>query len=211
MIRAHIALCACLILAACGEGREDARSPQVANEAVPANSAAPHSAQAVNTTTSIMRPSVVAETEQEVPPPAPQPVKATIFFDSDLQLDDAARSTLNALLETPAAAGEAKIVIRGHSDSRGRDSENLRVSRLRAEAVGDYLVQRGVPAGRMEIIALGETRPIAPNAHPDGSDFEEGRRKNRRVVVEVIPQAGEEPESSPGAAQTSPKKSAHLR
>jgi OOP family OmpA-OmpF porin len=37
----------------------------------------------------------------------------------------------------------------------------------------------------MRVIALGETRPIAPNAKPDGSDDSAGRARNRRVEIEL--------------------------
>src|SRR3546814_11067471 len=77
------------------------------------------------------------------------------------------------------------ITVRGHSDSRGSDSDNLRVSEARAQAVADYLVTKGIAADRMTVLGVGETRPIARNAHLDGSDDEQGRAKNRRVDDEV--------------------------
>ena len=55
-----------------------------------------------------------------------------------------------------------------------------------AEAVRDYLVKNGVSRARIDVIALGERRPIAPNAHADGSDDPEGRARNRRVEIEVL-------------------------
>lgn len=146
---------------------------------------------------SVMRPSVVAEAEQDEPPPQPEPVTATIGFAlGGAELDQEARAKLDALLASPAAAGPSRVTIRGHSDTKGSDRQNLRASERRAEAVRDYLVERGVAPERITLIALGETRPIAPNANPDGSDFEEGRRKNRRVEVEIVPS----PAPAPAAA-----------
>lgn len=40
---------------------------------------------------------------------------------------------------------------------------------------------------RVTVIALGENKSAAPNATPDGADFEEGRRKNRRAEIEIQP------------------------
>src|SRR3546814_20124245 len=95
------------------------------------------------------------------------------------------------------------ITVRGHSDSRGSDSDNLRVSEARAKAVADYLVTKGIAADRMTVLGVGETRPIAPNAHLDGSADEQGRAKNRRVDVEAAPEPApeqEKPEPAIGRA-----------
>src|SRR3546814_8083376 len=81
-------------------------------------------------------------------------------------------------------------------DSRGTDSDNWRVSEARAKAVAYYLVTKGIAADRMTVLGVGETRPIAPNAHLDGSDDEQGRAKNRRVDVEVAPAPAPEQEKT---------------
>ncbi|QKS02023.1 OmpA family protein [Sphingomonas sp. CL5.1] len=93
---------------------------------------------------------------------------------------------LDDLLHQPATAAGGRIVLRGNTDSRGSDSANLIVSRRMAEAVRDYLVKNGVDRERISVIALGERRPVAPNAHADGSDDPEGRARNRRVEIEVL-------------------------
>ena len=158
--------------------------------------------------TSVMRPSVVAEVEPEAPPPPPQPARAVISFENGgATLDERAHAAIEALLATPAAAGETRIVIRGHSDSKGSDRQNMLASKKRAEAVRDYLIERGIAENRITVIALGENRPAAPNATPDGADFEEGRRKNRRAEIEILPEApaatapaeSENPDQPPGA------------
>lgn len=70
--------------------------------------------------------------------------------------------------------------IEGHTDAVGSDSYNLELSRRRAQAVADYLVSKGVERDRLEIIPLGETRPVAANDTP------EGRAMNRRVEINII-------------------------
>ncbi|PSR09070.1 MAG: hypothetical protein DA408_09025 [Bacteroidetes bacterium] len=72
------------------------------------------------------------------------------------------------------------LTIAGHTDSRGNDAANLRLSQARAKACYDYLLKQGVPAERMTHTGFGETRPPASNA------TEAGRRQNRRVAFELL-------------------------
>ncbi|MDF2483808.1 MAG: hypothetical protein K0R79_4165 [Stenotrophomonas indicatrix] len=74
----------------------------------------------------------------------------------------------------------------GHTDSKGTDAYNQKLSERRATAVYNYLTKNGVDAGRLAgPIGYGESRPIAPNTNPDGSDNPEGRAKNRRTELNV--------------------------
>jgi outer membrane protein OmpA-like peptidoglycan-associated protein len=77
---------------------------------------------------------------------------------------------------------EYAIVIEGHTDSRGGDETNLKLSTERANAVRDYLVAAaGIDASIIGSMGYGEANPIASN------DTEEGRRKNRRITVVIHP------------------------
>lgn len=152
---------------------------------------------------SIMQPEVIAASKPEATPTpvAAPPTGATILFERGATLDDQARSALDGLLAAPALPPGARWVLRGSSDNDGANAANLRVSRRRAEAVRDYLVAQKVDPALVTVIALGAGRPVAPNVKLDGSDDPEGRRRNRRVDVEiVVPPATElppAPESSP--------------
>ncbi len=71
------------------------------------------------------------------------------------------------------------IRIEGHTDDRGNDASNLRLSEKRAQAVLRWLVDHGIDPGRLEATGYGEARPIADN------DTDEGRQTNRRVEFKI--------------------------
>ncbi|MGE4430972.1 MAG: OmpA family protein [Sphingobium sp.] len=176
-----------LMLAGCEGGKPDREESAAAEniaDAAMGNAASEDSvnAAAAHASRSIIRPSVV----QPATPPKPEPAAITIPFpDRGMKLDEAGQGQIDALLEQPIMAEKGPIVLRGHSDARGSDADNLVASRHRAEAVRDYLLAKGVAADRITVIALGEYRPVAPSAKPDGSDDPDGRAKNRRVEMEV--------------------------
>lgn len=78
------------------------------------------------------------------------------------------------------------IRIEGHTDSKGDDAYNLRLSRQRAEAVRRWLRERGgIDPARMSATGHGEKNPVTPNTRPDGSDDPDGRQRNRRVEIVI--------------------------
>lgn len=77
------------------------------------------------------------------------------------------------------------IRVEGHTDSKGSDALNMDLSRRRANAVRDILVQRGVVATRIEAIGYGKTMPVATN------DTTAGRARNRRVEIKIVPPASQ--------------------
>lgn len=139
-------------------------------------------------TQSIMRPKVIAEADPTpTPTPTPTaPTEATVLFPAGARLDPAARAALDTFVAAAGASPEARWILRGSSDAVGDDEANLLTSRRRAAAVRTYLVGKGIAADRIAIIALGERRPVAPSARPDGSDDPEGRARNRRVDIEIV-------------------------
>lgn len=72
------------------------------------------------------------------------------------------------------------IEVRGHTDAKGSDSYNLRLSENRAKSVVDYLVSKGVNPKRLKYKGYGKSIPI------DTNETEEGRSKNRRVEFKII-------------------------
>ena len=81
------------------------------------------------------------------------------------------------------AAGAVRI--EGHTDAKGDDAYNQRLSERRAESVRQWFARNGLSDLSFSSKGFGETRPIAPNAKPDGGDDPEGRQKNRRVEIVI--------------------------
>ena len=77
------------------------------------------------------------------------------------------------------------VLISGYSDAVGPEWSNLKLSRDRAEAVREYLVEHGIAAERLRVVGRGEIDPLAPNIKDDGLDNPEGRAVNRRVELLV--------------------------
>lgn len=69
------------------------------------------------------------------------------------------------------------IEVQGYTDDRGNEEANQTLSAARAKAVADYLIAKGVDAGRVTAAGYGETKPIAANG------TEAGRSQNRRVTL----------------------------
>ncbi len=98
---------------------------------------------------------------------------------------NSARLTANAqrLMENVVAFlrndPTARIAISGHTDNKGSDAYNLKLSRSRANEVRDYLVGYGIEASRLQAAGYGESRPVASN------DSESGRELNRRVEFKI--------------------------
>ena len=106
------------------------------------------------------------------------PGSITFSFD-DATLNNSFKPTLNKLASTMKEYNQNTVTIAGHTDSRGDDSYNMRLSRDRAYAVANYLTAQGVASNRINVVAYGESRPVADN------NSEYGRQQNRRVELTV--------------------------
>ena len=106
-------------------------------------------------------------------------------FDKSTLRPDAV-AILNEAIEILKRYPDLKVEVAGHTDSIGSDAYNQKLSERRAHAVYDYLTSNGVDAARLVgPNGYGESRPIAPNTNPDGSDNPEGRAQNRRTELNV--------------------------
>jgi peptidoglycan-associated lipoprotein len=86
----------------------------------------------------------------------------TIYFEYDrADIGPAARATLDAKAAVLRSA-DMRLTITGHADERGADEYNLALGMRRATAAQRYLLQAGVPVGRLSVVSYGEERPASP-------------------------------------------------
>jgi len=110
---------------------------------------------------------------------------ADVLFDFDkADLRSAARPELEKVAAVLKAYPNAAITIEGHTDGKGNDQYNQRLSERRAESIRRWLAENGIST-RMNARGFGKTKPVAPNTKPNGADDPEGRQKNRRVEITV--------------------------
>ncbi len=91
------------------------------------------------------------------------------------------RATLTQVAQSMNEYPNSLIDVYGHTDSTGSDAYNQTLSENRARTVANYLISQGVSAARIRSQGFGETLPVASN------DTEEGRMKNRRVEIKIVP------------------------
>lgn len=97
-------------------------------------------------------------------------------------LSDSAKDAIKAFAEKlKDENSNVYLEIQGHTDTSGSKQLNQNLSKLRAEAVRDFLNKEcGILLHRMEAVAYGDSKPIADNS------TKEGRSQNRRVTVVVL-------------------------
>ena len=104
-----------------------------------------------------------------------------IFFDFDkATLRPESTNELQRLTKLLNDVPTLKIEISGHTDSKGADDYNKKLSNSRAKSVVDYLIKAGISADRLTYVGYGEEQPIATN------DTDEGRQLNRRTEFKIL-------------------------
>ncbi|OYW74872.1 MAG: hypothetical protein B7Z37_15825 [Verrucomicrobia bacterium 12-59-8] len=107
-----------------------------------------------------------------------------LYFEYDrAELHPRALKQLEVISALMKADPSKKLRIAGHTDEKGEDDYNIRLSRGRAEAVKQQLAVLGVPADQVETTGLGKAQPLSPNKKSDGTDDPEGRSHNRRAEI----------------------------
>ena len=107
-------------------------------------------------------------------------LKYVVFFKHNSnQLPQETRDTLDRIIDRVAEHRITAIRITGYTDSHGDRLYNVMLSAERANRVKAYLVAGGVPASKITVQGLGPENPIESNATL------EGRKKNRRVEIEL--------------------------
>lgn len=109
-------------------------------------------------------------------------LSADTYFDFDKSvLKPEGKQAIQQLAQdlNSRGANVQKITVVGNTDSKGSDAYNQKLSERRAAAVGNYMIENGVPASLIEAYGNGERNPVADNATA------EGRAQNRRVDIAV--------------------------
>jgi OOP family OmpA-OmpF porin len=112
--------------------------------------------------------------------------RRSIYFDTNsarMSLDS--RAVVDEIGDFLKAYGNTVVDIDGNTDSSGARARNVELSKERAEAVKQYLIDKyGFPTTRMRTAGNGPDRPLADNSTP------EGREKNRRTDIKVYANPG---------------------
>lgn len=105
-----------------------------------------------------------------------------VYFDTNKSdVNAASQETLNKLVKILAEYPETNVVIVGHTDSSGSNAYNMTLSEKRAKSVTQFFISQGLASSRFTTQWFGEEKP-----EYDNSTFE-GRAKNRRVNVVIVP------------------------
>ena len=108
-------------------------------------------------------------------------VLKNIFFDFDqFKIKPESANELSSLVNLLKENPKMKVEIASHTDDVGSTEYNQKLSDNRSKSVMEYLIAKGVLAGRMIAKGYGETKPLAKN------DTEEGRQTNRRTEFKVL-------------------------
>jgi OOP family OmpA-OmpF porin len=103
------------------------------------------------------------------------------FNSGSAAVQNSSSKDLEKIYNLLVQAENSKLTIVGHTDNVGNSDANLALSKNRAQAVVNYLKQKGIPENRFQLIdGKGQSEPVADN----GS--ESGKSKNRRVVITFL-------------------------
>ncbi|MFM2189969.1 MAG: hypothetical protein RL491_355, partial [Bacteroidota bacterium] len=104
-----------------------------------------------------------------------------IFYDFDkATLRSESKSELDRLLGLLNEYPTMRIELSSHTDSKGSDEYNQKLSQMRAQSVVDYLLSKNVAAARLQAKGYGETMPVATN------ETDDGRQLNRRTEFKIL-------------------------
>ena len=120
--------------------------------------------------------------KQEIKEKVKHTARKILFLSGKAELSTTSFSSLDELATLLKAHPSWKVTIEGHTDNIATAMGNQPLSQKRADAIRQYLVKKGIAAGRLTAIGYGDTRPVADNATP------EGRKANRRVEIVLTEQ-----------------------
>nr|WP_179004107.1 OmpA family protein [Winogradskyella forsetii] len=108
--------------------------------------------------------------------------KSGVYFATEkYNINAKSQETLNKLAGVFIEYPDTNILVVGHTDNTGNDAYNMTLSKNRAQAVTNYLMSKGLSSGRFTTHWFGEEQPMYDNSTA------EGRSKNRRVNIAIVP------------------------
>jgi outer membrane protein OmpA-like peptidoglycan-associated protein len=112
-------------------------------------------------------------------------LSADVLFDFDkAEIRPQATPELRKVEVIIREKAKGMVTVIGHTDAKGADDYNQRLSEQRAKSVRNWLVENGNLSSSIFLTrGIGEMEPIAPNTNEDGSDNPQGRQLNRRVEI----------------------------
>ena len=103
------------------------------------------------------------------------------FATAKHDINQKSKETLDKLVSILNEYPETNVLVAGYTDNVGKAEYNMGLSKRRAQAVTNYFTSKGLVASRFTTKWYGKENPVADNATP------EGRAKNRRVNVIIVP------------------------
>jgi len=104
-------------------------------------------------------------------------LSGVLFDTGKATLKPGAAPALNRVSTYMTQYPRTRLLVEGYTDNQGSRTANQQLSELRAQAVADALVMRGVPRNRIDTVGRGPSLPVANNDTPEGRD------ENRRVEM----------------------------
>ena len=112
---------------------------------------------------------------------------ADVLFDFDkADIRPDAQNALKQAADIVRDKAKGTVRVEGHTDGKGSESYNQKLSERRANSVKDWFVKKeGLKNVKFSTRGFGAKNPVAPNTKTDGSDDPDGRQKNRRVEIVI--------------------------
>lgn len=124
-------------------------------------------------------PATVKAPEPQAPQSEVITLRGVLFAYNSSQLTPTAESQLLELMAKLKNTDVTSIKVIGHTDSKGSDAYNQKLSERRASSVAAFLMSQGLAPDKLTSQGMGESQPVADNA------TEEGRAQNRRVELVI--------------------------
>ena len=124
----------------------------------------------------------------------PVRVELDVKFDYDKSVvKEESKADIKAVADFMSQYPQTTTTVEGHTDSNGSDAYNQKLSEQRAQTVADYLIGKGLPAGKVNVEGQGENSPVTgdsctrrANSRADSPKSASLRRTAKPIVASVM-------------------------